>query len=343
MKEMYKGLVNSPETTITNDISNTDTLIYVLDDSRVPDDLPNLMTIGTGTNAETIKVVSKDGSAITVVRGFQGVAKAWNAGSIIARNFTEYDYNALMENINTLREDTDTNEQDLKSHKDDGAQHAKTARFVIGTSTAGWTAKDCDYLCDGTSDQVEINNAITALSASGGEIIILNGTYNITAKINVNKNNVSIRGNGNATILKRRWNSSSTEGVITLTSVEGCRVQNLQIDGNEANYASSNNYGIYLDSSSNNTITGNTCNNNSRIGICLISSSNNTVTGNTCIRGTGQTSDYTSNQYTILLDGSSNKYNLISSNNCRGKAVSISGGTGNSAWGNKFNATNDLP
>lgn len=99
MKDMYKGVVNSPETTITNDISNTDTLIYVLDDSRVPDDLPNLMTIGTGTNAETIKVVSKVGSAITVVRGFQGVAKAWNTGSIIARNFTEYDYEALRENL----------------------------------------------------------------------------------------------------------------------------------------------------------------------------------------------------------------------------------------------------
>ena len=113
MKEMYKGVVNSPETTITNNISNTDTLIYVLDESRVPDDLPNLMTIGTGTNAETIKVVSKAGSAITVVRGFQGVAKAWNAGSIIARNFTEYDYNALMENINTLREDTDINEDGI--------------------------------------------------------------------------------------------------------------------------------------------------------------------------------------------------------------------------------------
>jgi hypothetical protein len=113
MKEMYKGVVNSPETTITNDISSTDTLIYVLDDSRVPDDLPNLMTIGTGTNAETIKVVSKDGSAITVVRGFQGIAKPWPTGSVIARNFTEYDYNALIENIQTLRQDIDTNEDDI--------------------------------------------------------------------------------------------------------------------------------------------------------------------------------------------------------------------------------------
>jgi len=43
------------------------------------------------------------------------------------------------------------------------------------------------------------------------------------------------------------------------------------------------------------------------------------------------------------LWGSSNNYNLISSNNCMGKAVVIEGGTGNSAWGNKFDATDALP
>ena len=75
----------------------------------------------------------------------------------------------------------------------------KAARFVVGTSAAGWTAADCDYLCDGTDDQTEINAAITALPATGGEILILDGTYNITAKIDITKNNVSIRGNGNAT------------------------------------------------------------------------------------------------------------------------------------------------
>ena len=144
------------------------------------------------------------------------------------------------------------------SHLSDGTQHAKVARFIIGTSTAGWTAKDCNYLCDGTDDQLEINNAITALPATGGEIVILDGTYNIAAKINVTKDNVSIRGNGNATILKRGWNSASAEGVITLTSVDGCRIESLQIDGNRAVYMSSNNNGIYLNSSINNTITGNT-------------------------------------------------------------------------------------
>jgi len=285
---------------------------------------------------------------------------------------------------------------------------ATTARFVIGTSTAGWTSADCDYLCDGTADQVEINNAITALPATGGEIVILDGTYNITAKINVTKNNVSIRGNGNATILKRMFNSSAREGVITLTSRSGCKIANLQVDGNKTSYNNSYNYGIYLvsssnntvacntcnnsnsginisDSSSNNTITGNTCNNNSygiylyassnntvtgnivnnnsygiyltsssnntvtgnivnnnSYGIYLYASSNNTVTGNTCIRGTGLTTDYTTSQHTIRLSGTGNSYNLISNNNCMGKAVTNGGGTGNTLVNNKFDDSDDI-
>jgi parallel beta-helix repeat protein len=195
-------------------------------------------------------------------------------------------------------------EGDLESHKADGASHSKTARFIIGTSTAGWTAADCDYLCDGTADQVEINNAITALPATGGEIVILDGTYNITAKIDVTKDNVSIRGNGNATILKRMFNSSVKEGVITLTSRSGCKIANLQIDGNAISDLYSSNYGIYLDSSNDNTVTGNTCTNNT-YGICLEGSSNNTVTGNAfCYNSLG-----------IRLDSSSN-HNAVTSNIC---------------------------
>lgn len=102
MKTMYKGLVNSPETTITNNIGTNDTIIYVLDPARVPSDLPNLMVLGTGTNAETIKVTAIEDNALTVERGFQGIAKDWLAGTIIARNFTEYDYAALVDNINEL-------------------------------------------------------------------------------------------------------------------------------------------------------------------------------------------------------------------------------------------------
>lgn len=102
---MYKGLVNSPETTLTNNVGVADILIYVLDPARVPASLPNLMTIGTGTNAETVRVMSRDpgdDSLLTVERGFQGVAKEWLAGTVIARNFTEYDYDAFKVNIEYL-------------------------------------------------------------------------------------------------------------------------------------------------------------------------------------------------------------------------------------------------
>lgn len=99
---MYSGLVNSPETTIANDVGVSDTLIYVLDPARVPSDLPNLMTIGTGTNAETVLVESINDSAITVQRGFQGIAKEWPTGTIIARNFTAYDHDTFKDNIEDL-------------------------------------------------------------------------------------------------------------------------------------------------------------------------------------------------------------------------------------------------
>lgn len=102
-KVMYPGMVNSPETTITNNINESDTIIYVLDPARVPEP-PNLMTLGTGTNAETVKVTEINDSAITVERGFQGIAKSWPAGTVIARNFTEYDYQAMKKNIEELDE-----------------------------------------------------------------------------------------------------------------------------------------------------------------------------------------------------------------------------------------------
>jgi len=280
---MYKGLVNSPETTITNNISANDTIIYVLDPTRVPSDLPNLMVLGTGTNAETIKVTAIEGDALTVERGFQGIAKDWLEGTIIARNFTEYDYAALVDNINELeltketpdgaQAKADTAEGNAKtyasdliaSHLAEIASHVKPARIVIGTSTAGWTAKDCNYLCDGTNDQEEIIQALNDLPATGGEVVILDGTYNITASINIPKDNVSLRGNGNATTLKRMYNSTDTDsgptarGLITLNEKSGCKIQGLQIDGNKAIYTASYNNGIYLSSSSNNTVTGNTC------------------------------------------------------------------------------------
>ena len=204
----------------------------------------------------------------------------------------------------------------------------RTARFTVGTSTAGWTTADCDYLCDGTADQVEIIAALNALPAGGGEVVILDGTYNITASIDIPKNIVSIKGNGDATILKRMFNSSVRDGVITLTSRSGCKIANLKIDGNKIRYNNGNNCSIYLDSSSDNTVTGNTCNNNIN-GIFLNSSSNNTVTCNTC---------NSSGASGIYLSASSN--NTVTSNTCNSNNFGIylsSSSSNNTVTGNICN------
>ena len=179
----------------------------------------------------------------------------------------------------------------------------KTCRFVIGTSTTGWTEKDCDYLCDGVDDQIEINAAIQALPETGGEIKVLDGTYNITASILIDKERVTFCGCGQSTIFKRMWKDYGS--AVIAFSKSYCIFKNFQIDGNKSVYGdmgsglylteenmtdilvknvfSNNNktYGIYLDSATNSTVTGNKCNNN-RLGISIESTTNSTVTGNKC-------------------------------------------------------------
>ena len=104
LKEMYKGIPNSPEATLTSDINASQTTITVSDANIIPE-VPNILVIGGNTdNPETVKVTGKNGNTLTVERGFQGVPRSWEAGTIVARNFTEYDYNALKENIETLWE-----------------------------------------------------------------------------------------------------------------------------------------------------------------------------------------------------------------------------------------------
>lgn len=105
----------------------------------------------------------------------------------------------------------------------------RTARFVIGTSTAGWTADDCDYLCDGAADQVEINAAIQALPEGGGEIVLLDGTYQIAEKINVGLANVTLRGCGANTILT--WAGTTTSGLGISVQAKHCAVSDLAFTG----------------------------------------------------------------------------------------------------------------
>lgn len=82
---------------------------------------------------------------------------------------------------------------------DDGKDGKGGATVVIGTTRSGHTADDCDYLCDGSADDVEIRTAAQALT-NGGEIRLLEGTYVLDSDVEIDAT-VNIAGCGGNTVI----------------------------------------------------------------------------------------------------------------------------------------------
>ncbi len=103
---MYPGKVNSPVAVLTASINESSTDIKVSAVQVLPPP-PNIAVIGVDTiNPEIIRYSSIAGDYLTgVTRAFNadgvlGQAQDWEAGTTIARFFTEYDYAQLISNIN---------------------------------------------------------------------------------------------------------------------------------------------------------------------------------------------------------------------------------------------------
>lgn len=87
------------------------------------------------------------------------------------------------------------------------------ATFVVAASdSVAADAAAADYVCDGSADQVEISQAITAATTLGGSVCLLEGTFNLSAAIvtdggvpgppNAQKRVVKLFGQGYGTHLK---------------------------------------------------------------------------------------------------------------------------------------------
>lgn len=115
--------------------------------------------------------------------------------------------NALAVNVSFTPGDSglgSTNVQDALEElagRPSGGGSPRTYRVVVGTSTAGWTEDDCDYLCDGTADQTTISQAIAALPEEGGVVYFLDGTYVLTSTLTISGDNITLAGNHRASIL----------------------------------------------------------------------------------------------------------------------------------------------
>ena len=133
----------------------------------------------------------------------------------------------------------------IKGNKGDtgakGEKGANAATIVVAASDSKNTAS-ADYICTGTADQNQINAAIAALPSGGGKIVLLDGTYNISGSITVNKDNVTIEGMGNGTVLQ----TSSNISVIYVGS-SNCEIRNLSVSCTASDRCG---YGIYVAGSS---------------------------------------------------------------------------------------------
>lgn len=103
---MYAGVNNSPQTTLTSEITAAAQEIPVLSVAGFPA-APNLATIGTDENAEVIRYNGISGNSLTgCERGFHSTtAKIWPVDTLVYRAFSLYDYEALRSNVTQL--DTD--------------------------------------------------------------------------------------------------------------------------------------------------------------------------------------------------------------------------------------------
>ena len=94
-------------------------------------------------------------------------------------------------------------------------QDIRGATFVVAADDS-LHKNMANYVCSGAADEVEILLAINALPATGGEVVLLDGTYNVAASIAVARSNFTLRGMGRGTII-----TTAVDNVDILTCVGG--------------------------------------------------------------------------------------------------------------------------
>jgi hypothetical protein len=94
---------------------------------------------------------------------------------------------------------------------------------LIGTVEA----VTADYICDGTDDQAQLQAALNALPASGGELVLLAGTYSVSATVTFPINNITVSGLGDSTYVT----FDDATPVFDASGRTGCTFANFRTDG----------------------------------------------------------------------------------------------------------------
>ena len=103
ISSMYPAMPGSPKTTLTAEIAADATSMTVANASALPA-APNICVLGDDENAEVVSYSNITGTTVSgLVRGLGGTtASVWPENTIVARNFTSFDHDRFILNIEDL-------------------------------------------------------------------------------------------------------------------------------------------------------------------------------------------------------------------------------------------------
>ena len=103
--------------------------------------------------------------------------------------------------------------------------YTRTATQVVAATDSKDTT-NADFFCDGTADEVQIQEAIDALPTDGGTVLLLEGNYTIAAEIAMNDVKIRLVGMGAGTILT----TTTAITAVHITGSENC-VESIRFKG----------------------------------------------------------------------------------------------------------------
>lgn len=124
------------------------------------------------------------------------------------------------------------------------ANVTRAATLTVAASDSSSASKaQADYVCDGTGDQVEIMAAISALPATGGTVLLLEGNYSVSAPIMITKDFLCLEGQGWSTVVAQA--NGINDNVIEFSGDSDFpRIRDFKIYGNRGNNTAG--HGIYI-------------------------------------------------------------------------------------------------
>ncbi len=171
---------------------------------------------------------------------------------------------------------------------------SSSATKIVAASDSSQSTKDAaDYVADGEDssgsgigaldgDQIQINQALSAVSAAGGgTVYLMPGTYTVDASITM-PSNVILAGSGTASLVQlgNFGNTELTISAIDISNTTGATIRNLKLDGRKSLNTNGFQYGINASTISWGTVNNVTVSNFRTTGIFIGTGDNTMIQSN---------------------------------------------------------------